>query len=62
MRADVRAALGQSTGRTVIVTWSVDPSLLGGMVAQVGDKVFDASVRARLVELQQSLLHGAAEA
>ena len=62
MRADVRAALGQSTGRTVIVTWSVDPSLLGGMVAQVGDKVFDASIRARLVELQQSLLHGAAEA
>lgn len=62
MKATVSAALSKSTGRQVIVTFEVDNSLLGGMVAQVGDKVFDASIRARLAELQQSLLHGAAEA
>ena len=62
MKDSVAHALSKSTGRHVVVTYHVEPSLLGGMVAQVGDKVFDASIRARLAELSQSLLHGAAEA
>jgi F-type H+-transporting ATPase subunit delta len=34
----------------------VDASLIGGMIAQVGGTVFDASVKTRLAELRQQLL------
>ena len=33
----------------------VDPSIQGGIVAQVGDTVIDGSVRHRLEQLKQSL-------
>lgn len=63
LQAQVRAALSKATGRDVVVTFETDPDLIGGMVARVGDKVYDASVRARLNELQSALLRGeAAEA
>ena len=58
LRAQVQAALSKSTGKDVVVTFETDPTLLGGMVARVGDRVFDASVRARLAELEQILLSG----
>lgn len=48
-------ALSAATGKTVVVTTKVDPSLLGGMVAQVGSRVYDASLRSRLEQLQLSL-------
>jgi F-type H+-transporting ATPase subunit delta len=34
----------------------VDPSILGGVVVRVGDRVFDASLTARLQQLRQQLL------
>jgi F-type H+-transporting ATPase subunit delta len=34
-------------GATPVVHYEVDPSLIGGLVVQVGDQVFDASVRTR---------------
>ncbi len=34
----------------------VDPSLLGGAVVRVGDRVFDASLTTRLQQLRQDLL------
>jgi F-type H+-transporting ATPase subunit b len=37
------------------VTFHVDPSILGGLVIRVGDKVLDGSVAAKLEELRQSL-------
>ena len=33
----------------------VDPSILGGVVAQVGDNVIDGSVRGRLERLRRAL-------
>jgi F-type H+-transporting ATPase subunit delta len=54
-RAEVLVALGESTGKTVVLETRVDPSLLGGIVAQVGGKVIDASLRTRLEELQLAL-------
>jgi F-type H+-transporting ATPase subunit delta len=33
----------------------VDPTVLGGVVAQVGDTVFDGSVRSRLNQLREAL-------
>lgn len=59
LQAHVEKALRDATGSKVIVTYVTDAALLGGMVAQVGDKVYDASVRARLEALQESLSSGA---
>jgi len=47
-------ALGKATGKKVEVKVVVDPSVLGGLVAQVGDTVIDGSVRARLDQLRES--------
>ena len=53
---DVRRGLAESTGKQVIVTFETDPSIIGGMIAQVGDKVIDASVSARLDLMKKALL------
>jgi F-type H+-transporting ATPase subunit delta len=54
-RDAVAAALASATGKKVLVETRVDPSLLGGMVARVGSRVYDASLRSRLERLQLSL-------
>ncbi len=41
----------------VIVESSVDPALLGGVVAQVGSLVYDGSVRSQLEELRRAMKH-----
>jgi F-type H+-transporting ATPase subunit delta len=48
-------ALNEATGKQVEVKVIVDPSLLGGVVAQVGDTVIDGSVRTRLEQLKNAL-------
>lgn len=55
LQAEVTAALSAATGKTVVVESKVDPSLLGGMVARVGSRVYDASLRTRLEQLQVTL-------
>ena len=56
MKKTVKTALESSTGKTVEIDFQVDPTLIGGMVAQVGDISYDASVRARLEDIQSSLV------
>ena len=46
-------ALGQATGRQVRIERSVDPALVGGLVAQVGGIVYDGSVTRHLDRLRQ---------
>jgi len=50
----VRAALERLTGKSVTVSHKVDPSLIGGMVTRIGDKVYDGSLRTRLEEIRQA--------
>jgi F-type H+-transporting ATPase subunit delta len=52
----VKQALERRTGKQIIMQTRVDPSILGGIVARVGDQVIDGSVRYRLAALQQRLL------
>jgi len=47
-------ALGEATGKQVEVKVVVDPSVLGGIVAKVGDTVIDGSVRTRLDQLKNA--------
>lgn len=56
----VRQTLEHQTGKTIIMTTRIDPAILGGLIAQVGDEVVDGSVRNRLHVLQQQLLTGIA--
>lgn len=48
------ARLSQVTGKRVRVHVTVDPSVVGGLVAQVGDTLFDGSVRSRLQDLREA--------
>lgn len=48
-------ALGRATGKAVEVRVVVDPDVLGGLVAQIGDTVIDGSVRSRLDELRERI-------
>ena len=47
-------ALSARTGQRVSVRVSVDPSILGGIIATVGDTVIDGSVRRRLEQLRET--------
>ena len=49
------AALANATGKQVEVKVVVDPSVLGGLVATVGDTVIDGTVRSRLDQLKALL-------
>ena len=57
-RERLRQALCQRTGRDVQLEVSVDESLVGGLVAQVGDLVFDGSIRTHLEQLRSNLAKG----
>jgi len=48
------AALHQSTGHEVTIKVIVDPSVLGGIVTEIGDTVIDGSVRRRLHQLREA--------
>jgi F-type H+-transporting ATPase subunit delta len=54
-QARLAQALGQATGKRVTVKVVVDPSVLGGLIARVGDTVIDGSVRSRLDQMKESL-------
>jgi F-type H+-transporting ATPase subunit delta len=43
---------------TPILSLSTDPSLIGGLVIQVGDQLYDASVKNRLTQLHHRLIEG----
>ena len=47
-------ALSRATGKHVSIKVIVDPTVLGGIVARVGDTIFDGSIRHRLEQLRQS--------
>jgi len=51
----LRQNLGRLTGRTVDMTSTIDPSLIGGVVAQIGSTVYDGSVRRQLERLREKL-------
>lgn len=53
--AKIKAALEQSTGKTVVLDTDVDPELIGGVVTQVGSHRIDRSVKTQLFNLRESL-------
>jgi F-type H+-transporting ATPase subunit delta len=49
----------QYTGGRIELDVKVDPSLLGGLIVRVGDRLIDGSVRSRLERLRNQLVSGA---
>jgi F-type H+-transporting ATPase subunit delta len=54
-QAALTAAVEKSTGKSVSLTFLVDPSVLGGVVTKVGDSVIDGSIRHRLDQLKAAI-------
>lgn len=52
----IAARLSTLTGKRVEVEADVDASILGGVVAHVGDNVIDGSIRGRLERLRRALM------
>ena len=52
----LKNALEQQSGKTVILEKKEDPSILGGVVTQLGDLVYDGSVRTQLAQMREQLL------
>ena len=53
--AELTRRLGEATRKNVAVEATVDRSLLGGVVAQVGNVVYDGSLRTQLESLRREL-------
>jgi F-type H+-transporting ATPase subunit delta len=53
--AEIGKRVGAQTGRTVELTATVDPDILGGIVLRVGNAILDASIRNRLELLRKQV-------
>ena len=54
-RAELASALSKATGKTVELKVLIDPTVLGGVYAKVGDTVIDGTVRRRLELLKEQV-------
>ncbi len=54
-QATVKQDILSKIGDQATVAFRVDPSILGGLIIRVGDKVVDTSVAGQLVEMRQKL-------
>jgi F-type H+-transporting ATPase subunit delta len=52
----LKTALEKSSGKTIILEKREDPAIVGGLVTQLGDTVYDGSVRTQLQQLREELL------
>ena len=55
-QVELRKTLSASLNKEPVLDLRIDPELLGGLVVQVGDKVYDTSVRSRLEALRNQLM------
>ena len=51
----ISVILTEKLGREIFLNKKVDPSILGGIIVQVGDKVFDASALRKLKKMEVAL-------
>lgn len=54
----LRDALAESLGKEVFLDAREDPSILGGVIARVGNLVFDGSLRTQLIRMKETLTRG----
>jgi F-type H+-transporting ATPase subunit delta len=57
-QAEVKAYLQALTGKNISLETKVDPDILGGIIARVGDTLIDGSVRRRLAIMRDQIARG----
>ena len=55
-KQNIQKALGEITGKNVLLETEVDASLLGGAVTRIGSMVYDGSVKSQIERLRESIL------
>ncbi|MFP4083369.1 MAG: ATP synthase F1 subunit delta [Desulfonatronovibrio sp.] len=58
MKQEIVGKLEKQSGLKVVLDYSVDQDILGGLMLKVGDKVLDASIRAQLQILKENIKRG----
>jgi F-type H+-transporting ATPase subunit delta len=58
LREQIRRRLSEVLGKEVVPHFREDPSLIGGLVVRVGDRVMDGSVRRQMAVLRRGMLGG----
>jgi F-type H+-transporting ATPase subunit delta len=56
--AEIKTALEKSTGKKIVLKVEVEPSLIGGVITRIGDKVLDGSVKTQLTRIEDILQKG----
>jgi F-type H+-transporting ATPase subunit delta len=56
--ASITGALEQKTGKKVLPQVTVDQSLIGGVLTQIGDIAYDSSVKSQLARINDILQKG----
>ncbi len=54
-QTELRRRLGEVTGKDVYLELRQDPTLLGGVVTQVGSRVYDGSLKTQLARLRDEM-------
>ena len=57
-KGSLEAELSRLSGKRAKLTFIIDPSLIGGVVAKMGSRVYDGSVRGQLEKLRIKLTAG----
>lgn len=55
---EIKKGLEKATGKEVVLDVSIDPALLGGVVARVGSIVYDGSIRTQLENIKNNIMRG----
>ena len=58
LRRQVIGELQQMTGKRILLEERVDPSILGGAIARVGDTLIDGSLKRRFALLRTQIARG----
>jgi F-type H+-transporting ATPase subunit delta len=58
--SELESELSELTGKRMRLNFSVDPALIGGVVARIGSTVYDGSVRGQLQQLRRQLTESSA--
>jgi F-type H+-transporting ATPase subunit delta len=53
---ELKMNLERLTGKQVRLNYSIDPSLIGGVVTQIGSTVYDSSIKTQLENLKEELI------
>ncbi|MDB5353543.1 MAG: synthase, delta subunit [Planctomycetota bacterium] len=59
-KAALRDKVAAMIAATPILSYTVDPSLIGGLVLQVGDDLYDTSLKTKLDQMRRRLVEGKA--